>query len=754
MAPASAKTRNVPRPGFIQESPPSGLEESPVLPPSYGVGPGAIPNKSPGDDDSKESKNGMDCSEDDHGLGMASSSSSEASSEGSPELRDKIASRRNGQTANGKRRFSIRMPEELKEAGIASENSSKRADDGTRSKENALTQQSNLPVVPRLDVVSSLDRARHSKPDDEGVMDAMLGNGNRGRGSGRGHTGGERARSIDRAVDASRSPDHSVASPPKSIVGSTIKIHRSNSLDASEMTAHTGARGYVKTEGHDLEAISSHGDRATGASAGTRVESETDGSATSYESVERYPAVLIAFIQSKLPPGWLVRLSMSKNKPYYTHPDFGQSWFCPVRIDYREYAARSAPPSPAQTSVSGSFAESPPSEPSLKERLNRSASSPPGSDMSLSGAALGDVAAKSHDVDAESSTGSVGSRYSAGIPDAGLDTEVATEHGVARHSKNQNGLAAAASFPGPGRNLDEFGEASPTSDMLIGHGKQLDGTTKLEVASVTSSKEVAERVVAISAFDRNVNSNQKSGVVAEIGGTMSPSSIASRAVNIDGVDTNIDEVETHKHGLELSDGGSHGSRFGNDDGDFPLCDDDGFDDDTVAEAEAEGKLDEGLDPGFSLSPSFLSPAFQKKRKSICASPLDLTKSSESNDEEGASETKIGVVGDVVDEIEIHSDGSSMVSSLAVPAANRARKVKKEGSIDDENASIYSWRTHTGPNRPLCSLQQLDTIVTEELARQKQQTKKKKRKSGGTGAVKKKKKKKKKGAKNVKHEMED
>jgi len=81
----------------------------------------------------------------------------------------------------------------------------------------------------------------------------------------------------------------------------------------------------------------------------------------------------------------------------------------------------------------------------------------------------------------------------------------------------------------------------------------------------------------------------------------------------------------------------------------------------------------------------------------------------------------------------------MVSSLAVPAANRARKVKKEGSIDDENASIYSWRTHTGPNRPLCSLQQLDTIVTEELARQKQQTKKKKKK---------------KGAKNVKHEMED
>ena len=446
---------------------------------------------------------------------------------------------------------------------------------------------------------------------------------------------------------------------------------------------------------------------------------------------------------------------MSKNKPYYTHPDFGQSWFCPVRIDYREYVARSAPPSPAQTSVSGSFAESPPSEPSLKKRLNGSALSPPGSDMSLSGATLEEMATKSHGVDAESLTGSVDSRYGAHTPDARFDTEVAIESGVARHRKNEDGLAAAASFPGPGRHLDEFREESPTANIRIGHGQQLDGIAKLEVASATSSK----GVVAISAFDHNTNSNKENGAVEEIGGTSSPSSIASRAVNIDDVDTNDDEVGICKHALKFNDDGSHGSRFGNDGGDFPLCDDEGFDDDNVAEAGAEGKLDDGLDPGFSLSPSFLSPAFQKKRKSICASPLDLTKSSQSNDEDGASETKIGNVGDVVDEIEIDSDGSSMVSSLAAPAANRTRKVKKEkvGSIDDdENASIYSWRTHTGLSRPLCSLQQLDTIVTEELARQKQQTKKKKkkkRKSGGAGAVKKKKTTRK-AAKKVKQEMED
>ena len=78
-------------------------------------------------------------------------------------------------------------------------------------------------------------------------------------------------------------------------------------------------------------------------------------SAASHEDSERYPAVRIAFIQSKLPPGWIVGLSMSRNRPYYTDSDHGQTWFCPVRINYGEYVAHLAAslPPPAQTSVSG-----------------------------------------------------------------------------------------------------------------------------------------------------------------------------------------------------------------------------------------------------------------------------------------------------------------------------------------------------------------------------------------------------------------
>ena len=32
----------------------------------------------------------------------------------------------------------------------------------------------------------------------------------------------------------------------------------------------------------------------------------------------------------KLPPGWRVKVSRSKNKAYYVHPDFGSTWHCPV----------------------------------------------------------------------------------------------------------------------------------------------------------------------------------------------------------------------------------------------------------------------------------------------------------------------------------------------------------------------------------------------------------------------------------------
>jgi len=38
----------------------------------------------------------------------------------------------------------------------------------------------------------------------------------------------------------------------------------------------------------------------------------------------------------ELPPGWIQKMSRSKNKPYYVHPDHGRTWYCPALIRRRK----------------------------------------------------------------------------------------------------------------------------------------------------------------------------------------------------------------------------------------------------------------------------------------------------------------------------------------------------------------------------------------------------------------------------------
>jgi len=266
-----------------------------------------------------------------------------------------------------------------------------------------------------------------------------------------------------------------------------------------------------------------------------------------------------------------------------------------------------------------------------------------------------------------------------------------------------------------------------------------------DTASATNSEDAAETIVASIGFDRTTTLNQANGAITRVLDNISEGRItlndghcvknSERNVVNDGgemvVNANLKEVGTTHFEFEqedLNDSGLGGGGFGNDDDDddFPLCANEELNDkdDDMSLAGVEGEAETGLDPSLSLSPTFFAPALQKRRKSICASPsgsLDLTKSSESDGVE-VTENKAGIV----EEIEINSDNSSMVSSLAAPLAGRGRKVQKEiaGSIDDENASIYSWRTQTGPERPLCSLQQLDAIVAEELAKQRNRKRRK------------------------------
>jgi hypothetical protein len=42
------------------------------------------------------------------------------------------------------------------------------------------------------------------------------------------------------------------------------------------------------------------------------------------------------FSHPPLPPGWRIRVSDKQNRPYYTHPDFGTTWHCPIVLLPRE----------------------------------------------------------------------------------------------------------------------------------------------------------------------------------------------------------------------------------------------------------------------------------------------------------------------------------------------------------------------------------------------------------------------------------
>ena len=43
------------------------------------------------------------------------------------------------------------------------------------------------------------------------------------------------------------------------------------------------------------------------------------------------------YVHPPLPPGWEIRVSKSRNRPYYTHPDFGTTWHCPVVLQAKPH---------------------------------------------------------------------------------------------------------------------------------------------------------------------------------------------------------------------------------------------------------------------------------------------------------------------------------------------------------------------------------------------------------------------------------
>jgi hypothetical protein len=142
-------------------------------------------------------------------------------------------------------------------------------------------------------------------------------------------------------------------------------LNQSESLDGSEITIPTLGEVKAKNrrrwqklgtsvEGSNLyrgEAPSQYqGDWiATAAPANVRLDlsepqiEESDSSVEVWSIDDESASVPIKFVVDRkrywhppLPPGWEIKVSKSRKRPFYVHPDFGATWYCPVVLPAKE----------------------------------------------------------------------------------------------------------------------------------------------------------------------------------------------------------------------------------------------------------------------------------------------------------------------------------------------------------------------------------------------------------------------------------
>ena len=134
------------------------------------------------------------------------------------------------------------------------------------------------------------------------------------------------------------------------IVGSDVMIHTSNrgyddkDDDHSEVTADTALLhmtriGSTKSKSKYQTKAKSKNTTYTHAHNNIYTQSNTKGKnnlnrAEDKDNNEDYLSVNTE--HPELPPGWKVRLSRSKNRPYYVHPDHGATWYFPGHTGWKQ----------------------------------------------------------------------------------------------------------------------------------------------------------------------------------------------------------------------------------------------------------------------------------------------------------------------------------------------------------------------------------------------------------------------------------
>ena len=652
-----------------------------------------------------------------------------------------------------------------------------------------------------------LDRARRSEPENGEVMTALLRS-----------DGGRRSRSS--AVDDSNQSVASRSTAFNSIafVGAVIggqELRRSHSLDESEMTAHTA--GYIRRQRREESAVPPSMALNDRTMADVDDEADDSTSVASEDSTEEK----LAFIQDQLPPGWEIRLSRSKGKPYYRHPDFGQTWYCPVKIDYDRFSPRT-PLTPTTASESGASCESPASVTALRDDGSRA--SPPGSEPyggrfdgdrgstghlsahSFDGRQLTETEERVEVVDKHEHQNS-GLRKEPVSQGSVVDNlnrsfspESATDHGSNRKDK-----AGGVLELGDNRNVEDnkscIGHEGHRQDQMSNtSGAARDGKnvgfleTRVDDASaVQGQEEQSEQSPSVSVVS-TVGFASKEGL-AKLLDQVSEEHPNNKASLFDQDKSSSTEPGEKPSSSDIVYDGNDGN------GGFPLADD---------EEEDEEQMDR------TLSPTLLSPQ-QENRKSVCASPTDSLNLMDVDDDKDIDEKekddeacvssmenlldagnqdnvegeddddnigsfplgdfeeddqtdspsspsslkhkdgKENVVatvklesrnvekdtGGFIEEIEIDNSDDDALSSIhmgELPIKREHQINPSSSHVHDDDASLGSWRTLCGPDRPRCSLQHIDVLLQEQDKRRKMRrntstggTKKKKTKRSRAGA---------------------
>ena len=187
-----------------------------------------------------------------------------------------------------------------------------------------------------------LSRARQSKPDNEDVLAAMLK-------SGPPYTGKKERNPTSEAP----------------MIGTTIGINsheRCDSVDGSEVTMlttdsylndlhaeHTRTTRTTESDdtSEDIQLVDKNkvdrrkSPEAKASSYRASMNHEDHSTKSRVSSIREGNQVIcfehngVMIPHPPLPSGWIIRMSQSKQRPFYSHPDHGSTWHCPVILSHR-----------------------------------------------------------------------------------------------------------------------------------------------------------------------------------------------------------------------------------------------------------------------------------------------------------------------------------------------------------------------------------------------------------------------------------